>query len=61
VDERIVGRRPASLSAAEAAALPLTGITAWELLFDRLQVPWPVRATQPACSSSARRAAWARS
>jgi NADPH2:quinone reductase len=39
VDERIVGRRPASLSAAEAAALPLTGITAWELLFDRLQVP----------------------
>lgn len=39
VDERIVGHKPASLPAAEAAALPLTGITAWELLFDRLQVP----------------------
>ncbi len=39
VDERIVGHRPVSLPAAEAAALPLTGITAWELLFDRLQVP----------------------
>ena len=36
VDERIVGRKPASLSFAEAAALPLTSITAWELLFDRL-------------------------
>lgn len=39
VDERIVGHKPVSLPAAEAAALPLTGITAWELLFDRLQVP----------------------
>lgn len=39
VDERIVGRKPASLSATDAAALPLTAITAWELLFDRLQVP----------------------
>lgn len=38
VDERIVGKAPASLSDAEAAALPLTAITAWELLFDRLQV-----------------------
>jgi NADPH:quinone reductase len=38
VDERIVGRKPASLSFAEAAALPLTAITAWELLFDRLGV-----------------------
>jgi len=36
VDERIVGRKPATLSDAEAAALPLTAITAWELLFDRL-------------------------
>ncbi|ADG09851.1 zinc-binding alcohol dehydrogenase family protein [Caulobacter segnis] len=36
VDERIVGRKPASLTFAEAAALPLTAITAWELLFDRL-------------------------
>ncbi|MFZ4287581.1 zinc-binding alcohol dehydrogenase family protein [Variovorax sp. HJSM1_2] len=39
VDERIVGRAPANLSDAEAAALPLTTITAWELLFDRLGVP----------------------
>lgn len=38
VDERIVGTRPKSLSWAEAAALPLTAITAWELLFDRLGV-----------------------
>jgi len=38
VDERIVGPRPKSLSNAEAAALPLTSITAWELLFDRLGV-----------------------
>ena len=36
VDERIVGRKPATLSFAQAAALPLTSITAWELLFDRL-------------------------
>jgi zinc-binding alcohol dehydrogenase family protein len=36
VDERIVGRMPATLGFAEAAALPLTAITAWELLFDRL-------------------------
>jgi len=36
VDERIVGRKPVTLSFAQAAALPLTSITAWELLFDRL-------------------------
>ena len=36
VDERIVGHMPASLDFAQAAALPLTAITAWELLFDRL-------------------------
>jgi NADPH2:quinone reductase len=36
VDERIVGNKPNSLSFAQAAALPLTSITAWELLFDRL-------------------------
>lgn len=36
VDERIVGKKPQSLSNAEAAAMPLTAITAWELLFDRL-------------------------
>ena len=39
VDERIVGKAPASLEDAQAAALPLTAITAWELLFDRLRVP----------------------
>ncbi|AXI01954.1 zinc-binding alcohol dehydrogenase family protein [Aquirhabdus parva] len=38
VDERIVGRLPHSLDFAAAAALPLTSITAWELLFERLQV-----------------------
>lgn len=38
VDERIVGRKPASLDFAQAAALPLTAVTAWELLFDRLGV-----------------------
>ncbi len=36
VDERIVARRPQSLSAAESAALPLTTLTAWEALFERL-------------------------
>lgn len=36
VDERIVGRKPRRLSFADAAALPLTTITAWEVLFDRL-------------------------
>lgn len=34
VDERIVGRKPSSIGFAEAAALPLTAITAWEMLFD---------------------------
>lgn len=38
VDERIVGPKPTTLTFAEAAALPLTAITAWELLFDRLKV-----------------------
>lgn len=36
VDERVVGKKPTSLSNTEAAAMPLTAITAWELLFDRL-------------------------
>ena len=39
VDERIVAHKPATLSFAHAAALPLTSITAWELLFDRFNVP----------------------
>jgi NADPH2:quinone reductase len=38
VDERIVGRKPRNLGFAEAAALPLTSITAWEVLFDRLGI-----------------------
>lgn len=38
VDERIVGPMPATLDFADAASMPLTAITAWELLFDRLQV-----------------------
>ena len=38
VDERIVSLKPQSLSDAEAAALPLTAITAWEMLFDRFNV-----------------------
>nr|WP_315436071.1 zinc-binding alcohol dehydrogenase family protein [uncultured Pseudomonas sp.] len=38
VDEHIVGHMPKSLGFAEAAALPLTAITAWELLFERLQI-----------------------
>jgi len=39
VDERIVGRKPVSLDHATAASLPLTALTAYELLFDRLAVP----------------------
>lgn len=42
VDERIVGKKPKTLSNAEAAALPLTAITAWEMLFDRLDIRKPV-------------------
>jgi NADPH2:quinone reductase len=42
VDERIVGHKPSSLDWALAAALPLTAITAWEALFDRLVVSRPV-------------------
>ena len=38
VDERIVGKKPLNLSFAEAAALPLTTITAWEALFERLEI-----------------------
>ena len=41
VDERIVGKKPTSLSHPEAAALPLTTLTAWEALFDRLDVNRP--------------------
>jgi len=38
VDERIVGRKPKKLGFAESAAMPLTAITAWEMLFDRLKI-----------------------
>jgi zinc-binding alcohol dehydrogenase family protein len=38
VDERIVGYKPKNLDFGKAAALPLTAITAWELLFERLEV-----------------------
>lgn len=38
IDERIVGKKPKSLTNAEAAAIPLTGLTAWESLFDRIKV-----------------------
>lgn len=37
VDERIVGPKPRTLNFAQAAALPLTSLTAWELLFDRMR------------------------
>lgn len=39
VDERIAGRAPQELDDARAAAMPLTTITAWEMLFERLQLP----------------------
>ncbi|MBE7156824.1 MAG: zinc-binding alcohol dehydrogenase family protein [Rhodospirillales bacterium] len=48
VDERIVGPKPRTLDWAAAAALPLTAITAWEALFDRLNVRRPVPGAAPA-------------
>jgi zinc-binding alcohol dehydrogenase family protein len=39
VDHRITGHKPKSLSFAAAAALPLTALTAWEMLFDRFRIP----------------------
>ncbi len=48
VDERIVGPKPRTLDWAEAAALPLTAITAWEAMFDRLDVRRPVPSAAPA-------------
>lgn len=48
VDERIVGAAPASISAVDAAALPLTTLTAYEMLFDRLRVTDPVPGAAPA-------------
>jgi zinc-binding alcohol dehydrogenase family protein len=46
VDHRLAALAPRRLSAAEAAALPLTTITAWELLFDRLRIPQDRQATE---------------
>lgn len=43
VDERLVGAKPQSLSFEEAAALPLTTLTAWETLFDRVDIRRPVK------------------
>lgn len=48
VDARIAGRKPSTLNFAEAAALPLTAITAWETLFDRLDVRKAVPGAAPA-------------
>jgi len=47
VDERIVARKPARLTFPEAAALPLTMITAWEMLFDRLEIERRVAGQAP--------------
>lgn len=38
IEERIVGRKPKSLSIEHAAVMPLTGLTAWEILFDRIRI-----------------------
>lgn len=43
VDERLVGRKPATLDFADAAALPLTALTAWELLFQRMPLQFDDR------------------
>ena len=48
VDERIVGAKPVSATDAQAAALPLTSLTAHEMLFDRLRVTDPVPGAAPA-------------
>lgn len=48
VDARIAAKAPASLSNAEAAALPLASLTAWEMLFERLDVTRPVPGAAPA-------------
>ncbi|MEM1078112.1 MAG: zinc-binding alcohol dehydrogenase family protein [Pseudomonadota bacterium] len=42
VDERIVGKAPETISASAAAAMPLTTLTAYEMLFDRLRIDSPV-------------------
>merc|ERR1719428_2509348 len=47
IDERIVAKMPASLSFAEAAAVPLTMLTAWEGLFESMRVPTNGRPNVP--------------
>lgn len=51
VDERLVGLKPKSLSFEQAAALPLTSLTAWELLFDRLKIPAKKKANLLICGA----------
>jgi len=46
VDERIVGHKPKNVSNAQAAAIPLTAITAWEILFERLLIDVPAKHCQ---------------
>jgi zinc-binding alcohol dehydrogenase family protein len=48
VDERVVGPKPMTLTSAEAAALPLTSLTAWELLFEKLGVPYGTKSSREA-------------
>jgi len=55
VDARIAAKMPASLDFAQAAALPLTAITAWELLFDRLGVARGRSASDPAAGGAGQR------
>ena len=45
VDERLAGAKPTTLDFAEAAALPLTTITAWELLFERMPFDFELKAS----------------
>jgi len=48
VDERIVGRKPVTLSYGDAASMPLTALTAYEMLFDRLEIPPKTSRAAPA-------------
>ncbi len=50
VDERIVGRKPRNLTFEEAAAMPLTTLTAWEALFDRMGVEPQPAESRPAAT-----------
>jgi len=49
IDERIVGHMPKSLSYEQAAALPLTSVTAWESLFERLEISLQSSSNQGKC------------